>query len=434
MVINRAERLKEKIRVKRDEIESAVADLNKQYGDGDVPSEDVKAVRAMDADLESLLADYSEAAQDEQRASTNRAAMAQIFSPESVSVPTPSGPVQSIDRRKVAEAKNLSDVVLANGDFQEWHNRLTANGTKPISSKLDRVGQSPPIEVSLEMATLVTGLSSTSGGAFVVNDRKDIVVPLTRNDLNILDLLTIIPTDSDNVDFVRATTETNAAAGVAEATSTSDGAKPESALAWVVVTSPIETIAHLIPVTRRALADARQLAAFIDNFLLYGLRNELATQVVSGATTPDLVGIANTGSVQSQAFDTDIFTTTRKAKTLVKTVGGASATAYVLPPESWETIDLLQDNENRYYYGGPARMGTPILWGLPVVESEHVGANTAYVGDWRQAVLWDRMQATIYMTDSHSDWFARNIIALLAEMRAGFSLLKPSAFVEVALA
>lgn len=428
-VPNRSDRIKVQIEEKRDQVEEMVS---KYAADPDaMPNDEIKQVRDLDAEISSLLADFSEARQDEDRAKSNREAMAQIFGSESKSDDKGVSDGDREPERKT-RAASLSEMVMADKQFKAWHDEMTAGGTKPISERVSV--KSPPVEIDFEVKTLVTGLSATSGGAFVVNDRTDIVVPLLRNDLNILDLVTVMPTSSDNVEFVRATTETNAAAGVAEATSGSDGAKPESALAWAVVTSPIETIAHWIPVTRRAVADAPQLSGFIDNFLFYGLRTELATQVLTGASTPDLVGIANTANVQAQAFDTDILTTTRKARTLVKTVGGGMPSAYVIPPESWETIDLLQDNEARYLFGGPQRMGSPVLWGLPVVESEHAAADTGYVGDWRQAVLWDRMQATIYMTDSHSDFFIRNILVLLAEMRAGFSLLRPQNFVEITLA
>jgi hypothetical protein len=38
------------------------------------------------------------------------------------------------------------------------------------------------------------------------------------------------------------------------------------------------------------------------------------------------------------------------------------------------------------------------------------------------------------VTDSHEDWFIRNIIAILAEMRAAFGLIRPGAFIEADLA
>jgi HK97 family phage major capsid protein len=73
------------------------------------------------------------------------------------------------------------------------------------------------------------------------------------------------------------------------------------------------------------------------------------------------------------------------------------------------------------------------VWNLPVIETEAVPQGTGYVGDFRKAVLWDREQATVKVTDSHLDFFVRNLVAILAEMRAAFGVLQPSAFVEIDL-
>lgn len=124
--------------------------------------------------------------------------------------------------------------------------------------------------------------------------------------------------------------------------------------------------------------------------------------------------------------------TYRKAKTKVRTVGRSIANAFLIHPTDLENLDLLQDNEGRYYFGGPSGSGTAQpLWNLPVVETEAVPVGTAYCGDFRKAVLWDREQATIQVTDSHLDFFVRNLVAILAEMRAAFGVLQPSAFVEI---
>jgi HK97 family phage major capsid protein len=102
-------------------------------------------------------------------------------------------------------------------------------------------------------------------------------------------------------------------------------------------------------------------------------------------------------------------------------------------PSDWEAIDLLQDNEARYFYGGPAAVLTPRLWGLPVAEEENIAAGDALVGNFQKAIMWDREQSTISVSDSHSDFFIRNLLAILAEMRAAFALVQPSAMVEIDL-
>ena len=38
---------------------------------------------------------------------------------------------------------------------------------------------------------------------------------------------------------------------------------------------------------------------------------------------------------------------------------------------------------------------------------------TVLVGDFRKAVIWDRQQASISATDSHADFFIRNLVAIL---------------------
>lgn len=292
--------------------------------------------------------------------------------------------------------------------------------------------------------TLVTGASDTSAGAFVTNDARGLQVGLDmfQRPLTIRNLVTNGTTTSDTVEYVRVTGITNNASPVAESTATADpgsmvaanGVKPESALALAKVTETVKTIAHWLPATTRALSDAGQIRTLIDTFLRYGLEEELEDQMINGSGSGEnFTGISNVSGVQAQAWDTNILTTTRKARTLVRTVGRSTPTAYVFNPADWETIDLLQDNENRYYFGGPMRLGQPTLWGLPVVESEAVPAGTGYVGDWRKAVLWDREQASITVSNSHANFFIRNMVAILAEMRAAFGVLQPNAFVEIDL-
>jgi HK97 family phage major capsid protein len=302
--------------------------------------------------------------------------------------------------------------------------------------------------------TLVTGASDTSAGAFVQTDWRGLQVGFDafQRPLTLRDVVTQGTTTSDTIEYARVTAITNNAAPVAEATSsaspeadadggplieaTGGGYKPESGFTTVKATANVKTIAHWLPATKRALSDAAQIRTLIDNFLRYGLEEELEDQMVTGdGTGENFTGIANVSGTQSQAWDTDILTTLRKAKTKVRTVGRRMANAYVLNPADLETIDLLQDNEGRYYFGGPSGAGTaqPALWGIPVIESQGVPAGTGYVGDWRMAVLWDREQASISITDSHGDFFVRNLVAILAELRAAFGIFQPNAFVEVDL-
>jgi HK97 family phage major capsid protein len=307
-----------------------------------------------------------------------------------------------------------------------------------------------PDQASLKMApmqvkALVTGASDTSAGAFVRNDWLGLQNGLGQfpRPLSIQDLITVTTTDSDTVEYAIITGFTNNAAPVAESTTTADpgamtaanGVKPESAMALDRRTTPVRTIAHWMPATKRALSDAGQIRGLIDQFLRYGLQEELEDQIIIGdGLGENFMGIANFPGVQAQAWDTDLVTTLRRARTKVRLVGRRTPTAYLLHPTDVETLALMKDTAGQYYYGGFAAAGNvATVWGLPVVENEAVPVGTGYVGDFRRCVLWNREQTTISVSDSHANFFIRNIVAILAELRAAFGILQPNALVEMDL-
>jgi HK97 family phage major capsid protein len=282
-------------------------------------------------------------------------------------------------------------------------------------------------------AALITGDSSTSAGAFVITDRDQELIRLGRKPIRIFDLISRMTTDSDLVDYVAELARTNAAAIRAEPTASGDGSgvAPESAFSFEVRQAAVKNVANWFPVTKQAVADVPQMRGIIDEELRDNLLEKLCDLVVNSSS--GIIGLLQTSGRQSQAWDTNILTTTRKAKTIVGTVGREIPNAYVLNPADWETIDLLQDNEARYFYGGPAQVGIPRLWGLPVAEEEAVASSTGIVGNLMKARLWDRQQATLSISDSHADFFTRGLLAMLADLRAAFALRKPTAIVEIDL-
>jgi HK97 family phage major capsid protein len=330
-----------------------------------------------------------------------------------------------------AEYKSLLDSVPG-GHFSKEHRVQT----RPVTVDSLLLGGSK---------TLVTGASPTSGGAFVWPDFLGMQVgpDAFNRPLMLRELVTPGTTSTDLVEYVRVTGHTNNAAPTAEATTTSNGVKPESGIATVRVSTPVRTIAHWIPITKRALSDAAQIRTLIDSFLQYGLEEELEDQMISGdGTGENFTGLSATSGVQVQAYDTSLLVTLRKAKTKVRTVGRSIPTGYVINPTDVEALDLLMNAQGNFYFGGP--MGTMVnpglagrttapVWNLPVIETEAVPAGTAFVGDWRKAILWDREQSSITMSDSHASFFVQNLVAILAEMRAAFGVIQPSAFVSIDL-
>lgn len=295
---------------------------------------------------------------------------------------------------------------------------------------------------------VVTGSANDSAGALVLSQQLGLqngLDQLTRP-LSLRDVVTPGQTTSDTIEYPKLLAVTNNAAPVAEATASTgtSGTKPESGFTTTRASALVKTIAHWIPATKRALSDAAQVRTLIDAFLLYGLEEELEDQMVAGdGTGENFTGILNTSGTQSQAAVADPagkpagfgkLLALRRAKTKVRLAGRAVANAYVMNPLDKQDIDEISDNDGRFYGDGPfGAGGGNVLWNLPVIECEGIPQGTAVVGDWRKAILWDREQASITVTDSHADFFVRNLVAILAELRAAFGIVQPNAFVEVDL-
>lgn len=317
---------------------------------------------------------------------------------------------------------------------------------------------SDPIEVKNLMApakALFTGLSDTSAGAFVVADQSGIVETLGRRELTLRQLISVRRTGSDTVEYVTQTSHTNNAAPTAEATTSAaptivntegtpnvsvvtkaagGGYKPEGAWAYARATATVKTIAEWVPASKRALADVGQLEGLINDELRADIAEAEETEIVSGSGSGEhLLGIMNAG-IQTQSFSTDLFISVRKGLTKARKVGRVRPNGIVMAPEDVEVVDLAQDANDRYYGNGPFSMGPRTLWGIPIVESEAITAGHALLGDFSKAVLWDREQTTVTMTDSHEDFFVRNLVAILAEERVAFAVTRPTAFVDVDVA
>jgi len=357
--------------------------------------------------------------------------------------------------RDAPSRKTLGEQFIGSPQFKALLRQFTtADGQVNIGEKM-RV-QSDPVNFKslIRQKSLFVGGSATSVGGFIVPERSDIVEMLGRRPLTIRDLISVRRTSSDTVEYVKQLAHTNAAAPIAEATSSASpltgaalggalqldaggGYKPEGAWTFQKATAVVKTIAEWVPATKRALADVAALEGLINDELVKDLQETEETQIITGnGTGENLQGILTTSGIQTTAAvttnDATWFGSFRTAKRLARTVGRVNPTAVVVNPVQGEKIDTAKDAQNRFFGPGPFfSEDQRRLWGMPVIESEAVTAGTALVGDFSKAVLWDREQSTVTATDSHADFFIRNLVAILAEERVAFAVTRPAAFVTV---
>lgn len=327
---------------------------------------------------------------------------------------------------------SLGDAFIKSAEYEEL---LKQRASGDQFGRQQRVSSRPMGAKEL----LFTGTDRESAGALVTPDDRGMQLGFSpfERPLTLRQLLTSSTTNSDTVEFAYIAGVDQNAAFTPEATLTdgTSGTKPQSGFTFERTQTTVKTIANWAAITKRALADAGQVRTMIDTFLRYGIEEEIDRQIIDGdGTGEDLLGLSNISGTQTLAATGDDLQLIRRAKTRVRLGARTNANAVLIHPEDREEIDLMQDGNLHYYMGGPvAAGGNTSLWGLPVVESEVLVRGTAWVGDFTKAVIYDRQQASIAVTDSHANFFVRNLVAILAETRLALAFIQPAAFVQVEL-
>ena len=236
----------------------------------------------------------------------------------------------------------------------------------------------------------------------------------------------------------------NDAAAVPERSGDAFGLKPQSSFQFVGEQAPVRTLAHWEAAHRNVLADEPQLRSIIDNELLYGLRLLEDSQILNGnGSGENLKGVLQTTGIQVYNHVTSGAAATpddtkadalRRAATL-SFLAYSEPSGIVMHPNDWEDIELTKDANGQYLVAVSVAMGgEPRVWRMPVVETPAIAEGTALVGAFGTgAQLYDREDASIRISEQHSDFFIRNAIVILAEQRLALAVKRPEAFVKVIL-
>lgn len=270
--------------------------------------------------------------------------------------------------------------------------------------------------------------AANSAGVLVEPQRvQGIVAPPNRR-LTVRDLLTPGRTGSNAIEYVRETGFTNAAAPVAETTQ-----KPESSIAFELITTGVKTIAHWVPASKQILDDAAMLMSYIDGRLRYGLEFVEELEILKGdGTGQHLLGIIPQAEAYSAPFALPGETMIDRLRLaqLQAALAEYAATGHVLNPVDWTRIELTKDGEGRYIIGNPQTGGTPTLWRLPVVETQAIDEDKFLTGAFKLgAQIFDRESAAVEVSTEDRDNFIKNMVTVRAEERLALAVYRPEAFV-----
>lgn len=277
-------------------------------------------------------------------------------------------------------------------------------------------------------ATLTEG---SGGAALLTPEIRPGILEFLQRPLVVADLIAPGSTDATSVKYMVESAPTNAAATVQEGAS-----KPESTLVFTSRTDDVRKIATWLPVTDEMLEDVPQIRSFIDNRLRLFVQLAEDDQILNGdGVDPNILGIRNRAGLQAdqaRGSDTNVDAIFKQMTTiLVNALIQPDAT--VMHPTNWQTIALSKDANGQYYGQGPfAAPGPRVLWGYPVAVTVAMTSGVALPGAFRSgAQLFRKGGLVTAASNSHSDFFTKNLTAIRAEERAALAVYRPGGFGEV---
>lgn len=293
-------------------------------------------------------------------------------------------------------------------------------------------GKSFGMHIKATVSSLTTDAAG-SAGALVSPDRRAGIFAMPSRPLAVRDLLAQGTTGSNTVTYVRETGFNNnaKAKGEGEAFEYSD-------LKFTEVETTVKNIGHLLKASKNILSDAPQLESFINQRMVYGLKEVEDRQLLNGdGTGQNLKGILP----QATAF-ADPATMTKytiidqlRLAALQAALAGYPASGIVLNPIDWAKIELEKDETGRLIIGNPQDGATPRLWRLPVVETVALAAGSFLAGAFSLgAQVFDREEVGVEIATTNVDDFEKNLVTIKCYERLALAVYRPEAFIKGKLA
>ena len=212
--------------------------------------------------------------------------------------------------------------------------------------------------------------------------------------------------------------------------------KPATSAQLDLRTVTARVIAANMKASRQALDDVSFLRSMIDQRLLYKLAFREEAQMLAGDNIgQNLHGIIPQAAAFSAPHSVTGETPIDRVRLAILQVALQEypGDGIVLHPTDWSKIETTKNAGGDYVIGNPQGNLAPTLWGLPVVATQAIAANTFLVGAFRLgAQVFDRWDARVE-TGYVNDDFTRNLVTILAEQRLAFAVYRPTAFVTGAV-
>lgn len=305
-----------------------------------------------------------------------------------------------------------------------------------------KAGMSFKADSIFETKATITNVSPGSGDTMSQAQRIGIVGTAQPDvDTAILSAIPRGVASSSTIEWIRMTSAKSALLGKPQYDASSPAfregaAKQEIAPAFSLTKTDVVTVAAWLPVSRQAIDDSGELRGFLTNELFDSVRRELVREVLAGdGADGEMEGLATSGLTTAPPAAVSGEGNIERIRRSIAALEakGFAVDSIILHPNDWADIELQKSagGSEEFLAGVPRGANPSSLWNKPVMSHEYQPEGTFVVGALAQSMkLWTRQDAQLLVSDSHGDNFTKNILVMLAELRAAVTIVRPAGLIR----
>ncbi len=354
---------------------------------------------------------------------------------------TVSTPAATVSGKTQRQPRSVGEAIMNSDPFRALIERKKSgsfgvfSGTDsvevPRSLMKAAITDDDSLAVLTEGSDVAGNLVGGPGGDIITPDLiSPTIRPLGFQRLTIADLMSSGTTTTNTVRYLVETSSVNAAAVVHEGAD-----KPASSFLFNDVNEPVVKLATFLPVSEEMLEDVSQIQSFLNTRLSDFVMIKEEDQLLNGSgSSGNLDGLLHRVTQEiDKANYANLFDAIAAARVLCQTVGFAEPDAIVINPNDAFDLDTGKaSTAGTYFSGGPYGMAADNPWGMRMVRTTAIAAGHVLVGAFRtQAQVYRRGGLRVDASNSHEDYFRRNLIAIRAEERLALVVYRPAAFCEI---
>lgn len=328
--------------------------------------------------------------------------------------------VEDVQNRNTPNPHELVSALIRNKDAVEYAKMMHARS----GNKKDAV-----VFEGLNARNVITLGTMPANATFAQND---IQASVRAMPLSVIDLINW-GTTSDPVSYYLRESTFEIMADIAPENTD----KKESNFSFGITQLNVGTIAHWIRTSKQVLSDMPLLANYLETRMAYGVRYKLEYYVVNGHTPAQGQQKIFSGLLEADNYQE---IEPEDAVTAIDYLNKAkyqAAASYVLPdsvilnPEDWGKIERIKGEDGHYVFGSPGAVLQPVIWGLPVIFAASMPKGKFWVGNIKlgfDGQIREDVSITVSTEDGNN--VTKNLVTILAEMRASGAVVLPEACVS----